>query len=89
MNNQFHRWRRWRMIDVLFFAGLRDAVGQSEITIELSNITVKQLKEKLLKDYDLPNLDQVMIAINEEYASDEAIIKNGDVVAFIPPVSGG
>lgn len=77
------------MIDVLFFAGLRDAVGQSQISIDLKEITVKQLKQQLLETYDLPNLDQAMIAINEEYASEDAIIKKGDVVAFIPPVSGG
>jgi len=77
------------MIDVLFFAGLRDAVGESKVTVEATNITVEQLKEKLLESYDLPNLQQAMIAINEEYATDDAIVENGDVVAFIPPVSGG
>ena len=30
-----------------------------------------------------------MIAINEEYAVDGDLIQPGDVVALIPPVSGG
>lgn len=77
------------MIEVLFFAGLQEAVGESKITVADKNITVKQLKEKLLKKYELPNIDQAMIAINEEYATDDTIIKNDDIVAFIPPVSGG
>jgi len=34
-------------------------------------------------------LDQVLTAINEEFAIDEDIVKDGDTVAFIPPVSGG
>lgn len=77
------------MIDVLFFAGLRDAVGKSKVTVDATNITIQQLKDKLLENYDLPNVDQAMIAINEEYATDDAVVQKGDVVAFIPPVSGG
>ncbi|HLS07324.1 MAG TPA: molybdopterin converting factor subunit 1 [Bacillota bacterium] len=77
------------MIEVLFFAGLQEAVGESKITVEDKNITVKQLKEKLLKTYELPHINQAMIAINEEYATDDTMIENGDTVAFIPPVSGG
>lgn len=77
------------MIEVLFFADLRDAIGKSKLTIEDKNITIKQLKDKWLKTYDLPTLDDAMIAVNEEYASEDTVIADGDVVAFIPPVSGG
>jgi molybdopterin synthase sulfur carrier subunit len=30
-----------------------------------------------------------MAAINEEFAPNEEVIQEGDVIAFIPPVSGG
>jgi len=30
-----------------------------------------------------------MIAVNEEYASSDQVLKEGDTVAIIPPVSGG
>lgn len=30
-----------------------------------------------------------MVAINEEYANEDDIIQTGDVIAMIPPVSGG
>ncbi len=29
-----------------------------------------------------------MVAVNEEYAEETAPVKAGDIVAFIPPVSG-
>lgn len=77
------------MIEILFFASLRDSVGKSKITLQADQMTIKQLKEILLETYDLPNLSQTMIAINEEYASDDSVINKGDIVAFIPPVSGG
>lgn len=28
-------------------------------------------------------------AVNEEFAEDDTEVRSGDVVAFIPPVSGG
>jgi len=77
------------MIEILFFADLQEAVGKNKITIDDSNITVKELKDKWLRKYNLPTLDRAMIAVNEEYASEDAIVHKGDIVAFIPPVSGG
>ncbi|HLR74473.1 MAG TPA: molybdopterin converting factor subunit 1 [Virgibacillus sp.] len=77
------------MIEILFFADLQEAVGKSKITIDDDGITVNELKDKWLATYELPTLDQAMVAINEEYATEDAVISRGDVVAFIPPVSGG
>ncbi len=33
--------------------------------------------------------DKVMVAVNEEFVINEEMIKVGDIVALIPPVSGG
>ena len=35
------------------------------------------------------NLKRIRAALNEELASDDAALKEGDVVAFFPPVTGG
>lgn len=77
------------MIDVLFFAQLQEAVGKEKVIIEADDITIRELKNKYLTAYNLETIDQAMAAINEEYAEEDTIIKTGDVVAFIPPVSGG
>lgn len=77
------------MVDVLLFAELQDAVGKEKLSFEAEGLSVKELKAKWLAPYKLESIDQAMIAINEEYASEDSILKNGDVVAFIPPVSGG
>ncbi|WP_404451728.1 molybdopterin converting factor subunit 1 [Virgibacillus necropolis] len=77
------------MINVLFFAELQEAVGKEKIVIEADGITVKELKANYLNEYNLDNIDHAMAAINEEYAEEDTVIKSGDVVAFIPPVSGG
>ncbi|MFB7141489.1 molybdopterin converting factor subunit 1 [Gottfriedia sp. NPDC056225] len=78
------------MIKVLLFAHLREKAGTDELTISVENgIKVKALKDLMMNKYDLPQLNQIMTAINEDFVTDEEIVSDGDTVAFIPPVSGG
>jgi molybdopterin synthase sulfur carrier subunit len=77
------------MIDVLFFAELQEAVGENKLSFDVENITVNELKSNWLKKYQAENLDKAMIAVNEEYVGEETVLQSGDVIAFIPPVSGG
>ncbi|WP_174734729.1 molybdopterin converting factor subunit 1 [Mesobacillus harenae] len=77
------------MNKVLFFAHLRDTVGQESITIEAAGKTVGQVKAEMSEKYNLQKLDTVMTAVNEEFASNDELINDGDEIAFIPPVSGG
>ncbi|MCM3764090.1 molybdopterin converting factor subunit 1 [Neobacillus niacini] len=77
------------MNKVLFFAHLRDAVGEEVLRLDASGKTVAELKAELTSKYKLPRMDTVMTAINEEFASNDEVIQDGDEIAFIPPVSGG
>ncbi|MCR1835077.1 molybdopterin converting factor subunit 1 [Oceanobacillus caeni] len=77
------------MIHILLFADLQEKVGKDQLELEEESISVKELKKKIKNEYGLLQLDQVMTAINEEYAMESDIVKSGDTVAFIPPVSGG
>ncbi|MFC0475904.1 molybdopterin converting factor subunit 1 [Robertmurraya beringensis] len=76
------------MNKVMFFAHLRDAVGEESVSVDLTGKTIAEAKAILSEQYGV-NLDSVMAAVNEEFASDEDVLSDGDVVAFIPPVSGG
>lgn len=77
------------MIEVLFFAELQESLGKEKLTVNASGLTIHELKEKYLHSYDLPHIDQAMVAVNEEYAQESTVLTEGDTVAFIPPVSGG
>ncbi|MCQ6274541.1 molybdopterin converting factor subunit 1 [Bacillus sp. V3B] len=77
------------MNKILFFAHLRDAVGEESIEIDAKGKTVAELKQQIAKDYDIQKLDTVMTAVNEEFAANDDIIEDGDTIAFVPPVSGG
>jgi len=77
------------MIKVLLFAQLQEEVGQNKLDLEFGPATVTELKQKLIETYHGLQLDEAMIAINEKYARSDDIVNPGDIVAVIPPISGG
>jgi sulfur-carrier protein len=76
------------VITILFFAHLQEAIGKERMEFNSVPITVKELKNYLETEYNI-DLQHVMVAVNEEYASENEYIHPGDTVALIPPVSGG
>ena len=79
-------------ITVKLFATLRQRAGWSEQQIDLpEGATVHTLLEQLSQTY--PDLDlwgrPIYAAVNQSYAQADQALKEGDTVAFFPPVSGG
>jgi molybdenum cofactor cytidylyltransferase len=79
-------------VRVRLFAVARERVGRPELELELpAECTVGDLRAALRNR--LPELGPIwtgaLIAVNEEYAGDDAMIAPGSQVAVIPPVSGG
>ncbi|MGE7693116.1 molybdopterin converting factor subunit 1 [Lysinibacillus sp. NPDC094177] len=77
------------MINILLFAHLQEIIGESKLYVELSDRTIGQIKEWMEIQYPQVNLQHVMTAVNEEFATDATVVKKGDTIAFIPPISGG
>lgn len=77
-------------VTVLLFAGLRQAVGASELGLELPNgATVREAADRLAAQHRGLELRGVMTAVNERFATPDAALVDGDVLALLPPVSGG
>ena len=76
---------------VLLFGITRDLAGKSHLEIELEEgSNVSDLLEKLGDDFtQLSELKSLLIAVNNEYAKPDHILKENDEIALIPPVSGG
>jgi len=78
---------------VLYFAALRDLAGRSEERFEHPGgaLDVSGLLSELERRHAAlrGKLGSVRVAINEEFAENVAPVSPGDVVALIPPVSGG
>jgi molybdopterin synthase sulfur carrier subunit len=80
-------------VSVLYFAGLRDAIGLSEEALDLPERvrTVGDLCDHLAARHAgyRDRRACVRVARNEAFALDDEPLGNGDVVALIPPVAGG
>lgn len=78
-------------IKTLFFGITTDLVATSQLEIEVeTGLSIKKFKDLLIKKYPkLENINSYAIAVNEAYANENIILKEHDVVAIIPPVSGG
>lgn len=77
------------MNKIMLFAHLRDEAGADHLELNAEGKTVADIKALLAESYSLTKLDSTMSAINEEFAADDEVVQKGDVIAFIPPVSGG
>lgn len=79
-------------ITVRCFAGCKDAVGSSSVSVEFpEGTTVGEAFAGMIESYPaLAGYDSsVMLAVNREYAGRQAVLEDGDELACIPPVSGG
>ena len=79
-------------LSVLLFAAAREIAGRESIELEIPDAaTVAIARTALLES--LPQLTTragtLLWAVNNEYAADDRVLHDSDVVACFPPVSGG
>jgi len=82
------------MVEIRFFAMLKRLAGMERKEYELTGpLTVSELKEMLSRDIPVlaPVLEgrSLLISVNEEFAGDDDIVSDGDVIGLLPPFSGG
>ena len=82
------------MITIKYFASLKSIAEKEEDSLDIENpISIDQLSDIISKT--APKMGavirekKVMISVNQEMASADTIIRDGDEVAFLPPFSGG
>jgi molybdopterin synthase sulfur carrier subunit len=78
-------------VKVLYFSQVKDKVGKNEEEIEFEGKTLKDLVDVLVNKY--PNIEDIlkrsMFAVNESYETMDYNLQDNDIIAIIPPVSGG
>lgn len=75
-------------IRVRYFANLRELIGRAEEELPAENIqTVADVLSSISQDRALP--ENILHSVNMDYAEPDTPVKDGDEVAFFPPVTGG
>jgi len=82
-------------VKILFFAGLREAlgIGSEALTLPAGTGTVGGLRDHLAARGGawsaLATTKNLRVAVNQQMVGFDAAVKAGDEVAFFPPVTGG
>jgi MoaE-MoaD fusion protein len=79
-------------VKVLFFGMLKDIVGRSEDTIEVAEGShLESVFARYARQFPrLTDLESsILLACNHEFCDRSAAVREGDEIAFLPPVSGG
>jgi len=79
-------------VQIRYFAALRETVGHDDETVELpAGTTVAEIRTQLEARY--PALSNILprcaVAVNRSYVTTQAVLDDGDELAFIPPLGGG
>ena len=81
------------MLNILFFAQVRELVGTDRIELPAEYADVESLRAALAERSDRWALalepGKLLAAVNQTLVSHQHPLRAGDEVAFFPPVTGG
>lgn len=78
-------------IKTLFFGAVKDITNNNSIVMEVDkDINIEKLVDLLQQKFsNFPSIDNFTVAVNETYVEKDFVLRNNDIIAIIPPVSGG
>ena len=90
-SNDTFQWEAMN-IEVLLFARLRELVGHDRVVVRRQELlTVRDVWDGLRAEY--PQVEgfgkSLVVSVNQEFAGWDTAVREGDELAFFPPVSGG
>lgn len=81
------------MLKIVFFAQVRELVGTELLELPAEYSTVEELRQTLSQRGDKWQLalepGKLLMAVNQSLVNGAHQLKDGDEVAFFPPVTGG
>ncbi len=78
-------------IKMLFFGAVKDITSNNSIDLEVDkDVNIEALVDLLQQKFSgFPSIDNFTVAVNETYVEKDFVLRDNDIVAIIPPVSGG
>lgn len=82
------------MVDVVYFAWVRERIGLPKETVETAAVTVADLVEELKArepryEAAFADISALRVAVDQELSTFEAPLAGVREVAFFPPMTGG
>lgn len=82
------------MVTVKFFAVLRKLTGREDILLPIRQpVTLKEVFDQI--EIEIPKIKAIikegraLVAINQEMATEDSMVQDGDEIAMLPPFAGG
>ena len=83
-----HQTRNKLSIRIKFFASLAESLNRREEAVDYrEGMTVASLWTQITEDGLVPS--GVLSAVNMEYCEPDQTLRDGDEVAYFPPITGG
>ena len=76
-------------VSVKYFASLRELMGESSVFIDIDKESSIDDVWRHVTKHKKIELDNVMATVNMEYVKSSQVVRDGDEIAFFPPVTGG
>lgn len=81
------------MINILFFASVREQLGVERLNVACVQ-NIDALISALIAEYGVKwesilRAPNIIIAVNHEVVTRDHALRDGDEIAFFPPVTGG
>lgn len=82
-------------VTIKFFASLREIAGVGEISLDVDNMrSTEDILTAIALDLSVTlsqrlRGEDIAIAVNQEIVKDPVILRDGDEIAFLPPITGG
>lgn len=85
------------VVDIFYFASVREAMDCDKEKIELPGATARisdlvglmAAQNKKFLEVQKAGVAPLLVSVNQELATGETAISEGDEVAFFPPMTGG
>lgn len=78
------------IVQVLFFGATADIAGKRRVEVDLpTDSKASDVLEKIIDDHPRLKAHRLHLSVNQEFASGDEMLKNGDEVAIFTAVSGG
>ncbi len=82
------------MVTVKFFAVLKKLTGREDLLIPIRQpVTLKEIFDQI--EIEIPQIRTIikegraLVAINQEMATEDSMVQDGDEIAMLPPFAGG